>query len=189
MATPFDVVDDVDTSEDSPFPFVPATPPQQRYLRDLLMQEAHMLGTDDTERIETLVTTISKFDCSNAIDAALARVRDLRANLRAPEVEDGFYLLDDVDTPIRVIHAIHGSGHQYARALDKDTGKWDVKVPNALHRIAKEGLRIDNDPDAAMALGRLYGKCMVCGATLTDKNPGGSIERGIGPICAAKAGW
>jgi len=39
--------------------------------------------------------------------------------------------------------------------------------------------------DEAARYGRLYGRCMVCGRTLTDE---GSIERGIGPICASK-GW
>lgn len=40
--------------------------------------------------------------------------------------------------------------------------------------------------EAAIAYGRLMGKCAICAQTLTDPK---SIERGIGPICASKFGW
>jgi hypothetical protein len=39
---------------------------------------------------------------------------------------------------------------------------------------------------AAVAYGRRYGSCSVCGRELTN---GESIDRGIGPICAGKFGW
>ena len=43
------------------------------------------------------------------------------------------------------------------------------------------------DPEAsAKAYGNAWSKCCVCGQTLTND---GSIERGIGPICAKKYGW
>jgi hypothetical protein len=37
--------------------------------------------------------------------------------------------------------------------------------------------------EEAKAFGLLYGRCIVCGRTLTDEK---SIADGIGPICAAK---
>lgn len=40
--------------------------------------------------------------------------------------------------------------------------------------------------EAAIAYGRQFSKCSICGQTLTDPT---SIERGIGPICAGKFGW
>lgn len=44
-----------------------------------------------------------------------------------------------------------------------------------------------NDPlTAAKAYGKAYGRCMVCSRTLLAD---GSIEAGIGPICAEKYGW
>jgi hypothetical protein len=39
---------------------------------------------------------------------------------------------------------------------------------------------------AAVAFGKAWGICTVCGRTLTDDE---SIARGIGPICADKYGW
>jgi hypothetical protein len=44
-----------------------------------------------------------------------------------------------------------------------------------------------SDPaQAAVAFGKAWGICTVCGRTLTDDD---SIARGIGPICADKYGW
>jgi len=44
-----------------------------------------------------------------------------------------------------------------------------------------------NDPlKAAIAYGKAWSSCAVCNRTLTNDE---SIERGIGPICAAKFGW
>lgn len=46
---------------------------------------------------------------------------------------------------------------------------------------------VASDPkQAAIAYGKQFGSCAVCGRELTD---GDSISRGIGPICAEKYGW
>ena len=42
----------------------------------------------------------------------------------------------------------------------------------------------DNGVEAAKRIGMLTGNCCVCGRTLTNE---GSVEAGIGPICAGKA--
>jgi Family of unknown function (DUF6011) len=56
-------------------------------------------------------------------------------------------------------------------------------APEAQERI----VAVATDPkQAAVAYGRKFGACSVCGRQLTD---GESIERGIGPICAGKYGW
>lgn len=54
---------------------------------------------------------------------------------------------------------------------------------------AEENAVVDccNDPEkAAIAYGKAFGVCAICHRTLTND---GSIERGIGPICADKFGW
>jgi Family of unknown function (DUF6011) len=54
---------------------------------------------------------------------------------------------------------------------------------------AEEAAVLDacSDPlKAAIAYGKAWSACAVCGQTLTND---GSIARGIGPICAAKYGW
>lgn len=40
--------------------------------------------------------------------------------------------------------------------------------------------------EQAKQFGAIYGVCCNCGATLTDE---GSIEAGIGPVCAKKGNW
>lgn len=48
-------------------------------------------------------------------------------------------------------------------------------------------LEVAADPlGAAVAYGRLTGRCACCGRTLSDPE---SVARGIGPICADKFGW
>ena len=53
---------------------------------------------------------------------------------------------------------------------------------------AKERIvAVASDPkQAAIAYGKRFGSCAVCGRELTD---GSSIDRGIGPVCAEKYGW
>lgn len=50
-----------------------------------------------------------------------------------------------------------------------------------------EVVRVASDPEAAAILhGKRTGECAICGKELTVK---ASIERGIGPKCAARFGW
>lgn len=168
----------------------PMSDRQRDYLRDLMLRKAQIKGIPAPEaeaKLAEWLPTVSAAQASTEIDQVKAWLAENKP--AAAQVEDGFYRLSDVETPIRVIHAVHGSGHQYARALNADTRKWDVQIPGLLNRVSREGVRIDTDPDLAPALGKLYGICMVCGTTLTDKNPGGSIELGIGPVCRARRGW
>ena len=45
---------------------------------------------------------------------------------------------------------------------------------------------LQNPRQAAIAHGKLSGRCAICSRELTDAN---SVEAGIGPICAEKFGW
>lgn len=48
-------------------------------------------------------------------------------------------------------------------------------------------LEVAKDPKAAaVAYGKEYGVCSVCGRELSDA---ASVERGIGPVCAERMGW
>lgn len=66
----------------------------------------------------------------------------------------------------------------------------DNRLPLQPAQRAKafEGILADIEA-AALLYGQRSGVCGVCGITLTDDKPGGSIERGIGPVCAKKRGW
>lgn len=101
-------------------------------------------------------------------------------------LEDGFYSHDGA--VYKVIRAVHGSGRKYAKRLDLYTGEWEtargvvaqlrpsmkLTLEQALETAKRSGL----NPQSA-----LYGRCFVCGRTLTDET---SIEEGIGPICKEK---
>jgi len=125
-----------------------------------------------------------------AQDEERARLRSQEAAL--PEIEDGFYELtiqvqddapgerSEVVLIIKVKHAIHTSGRQYATFLDIDSGRWEYQR-GLITDVRKNGKKLTLA--RAKELGHVYGRCMICGATLTDER---SIERGIGPICAGK---
>jgi hypothetical protein len=75
--------------------------------------------------------------------------------------------------------AEYGAGQRY--------GSQKPGAPAYVGKITSELAAIVADPPAAMAAyGHLVGKCGACGRTLEDEQ---SIERGIGPVCAAKMEW
>jgi hypothetical protein len=103
-----------------------------------------------------------------------------------PEMlEDGFYVLNGV--VYKVIVAVHASGRKYAKVLDVD-GSWD-RAPGAIRRLRPEhkmtlvqALEVAKRYATDMS-SELYGRCFVCGRTLTDED---SIAANIGPVCAGK---
>lgn len=90
-------------------------------------------------------------------------------------VTEGYYLV--AEQPWRAV--VSKQNRLYAMRLDLDTGKWEY-VAGGLRTVATgRPMTLDE----AKAYGKLYGRCMVCGATLTDPE---SIAAGIGPICAGR---
>lgn len=87
----------------------------------------------------------------------------------------GYYTFND---KVYKVQVSPNSGYSYAKVFDPETG-WSYasgviyKLANATHLTL----------DQAKKYGKLYGCCVICGRTLTDE---GSIEAGIGPICAGK---
>jgi hypothetical protein len=103
----------------------------------------------------------------------------------AQTLEDGFYVRDGV--VYKVIVAVHGSGRKYAKMLDHN-GEWQMA------QGAIGNLRPEHKMTLAQALetahrhatnveSRLYGRCFICGRTLTREE---SIDRMMGPVCAGK---
>lgn len=88
------------------------------------------------------------------------------------------------DEIFKVQKAVHGSGHLYAKRLVAGEGYGSKArfeyAPGALKVLSVDTLMTLEE---AKAWGALYGTCCVCGRTLTDE---GSIEAGIGPVCAKK---
>jgi hypothetical protein len=104
-------------------------------------------------------------------------------DMPAPVTEAGMYKLGDTIFKVQV--AVHGSGHLYAKELERDlNGAWKFNyAPGAIRRLTtKDRLTLEQ----AKEFGALYGTCCVCGRTLTNED---SIKEGIGPICSGKMGW
>ncbi len=108
--------------------------------------------------------------------------------LKPEEIEDGFYECvkkNDPDDDFEIIQVYKvvtspNTGRQYAKILNGETESWEY-APGAMPKIQDSGIRLTLD--RAKELGHIYGMCVRCGRTLTDE---GSIEAGIGPICAGK---
>ncbi|UYL88152.1 hypothetical protein SEA_EVAA_40 [Gordonia phage Evaa] len=92
---------------------------------------------------------------------------------------EGFWVVEGEIVKVQI--AVHGSGRPYGKRLDTETGKfvYGKGLLGPIRRGEAERLTLDR----AKALGHLYGRCVCCGATLTNEE---SIEAGIGPICASK---
>lgn len=112
--------------------------------------------------------------------------REAKASAFDPEtLEDGFYMMDD--KVYKVIVAVHGSGRKYAKQLD-DKGRWQMS-PGSVRLLRPENkMTLDQALEVAKHVatdvnGALYGRCFRCGRELTDED---SIERFMGPVCAAK---
>lgn len=109
----------------------------------------------------------------------------------ADQVPAGRYALDTSDGAhnavafYRVDRPTEGkwAGHVFVKLMASDDTH---RLPRSaavgvLRRIAELGAE-----ECSARYGHLIGECGVCGRTLTNDE---SRERGIGPVCAAKAGW
>ncbi len=77
--------------------------------------------------------------------------------------------------------------HSDGTYLGKVAGSRLFTVAAVGAEVEREIVAVAADPlNAAIAYGKKYGKCSVCARTLTDED---SINRGIGPVCAANYGW
>lgn len=190
-----------------------ATDPQITFLRkldteycDLSVQFHVAEGQHDEaevvrgmmEIIEEGYAKLTKREASARIDrmkneklpALRAKVRAQRPVVAAPkpegkreELEDGIYLFEG--KVVKVVHAIHGSGNQYASVLNPEnrtpTGKARFEYTAGLVRKLTAAMKMTKAQ--GLEYGELYGMCVSCGATLTADV---SIERAMGPICAGK---
>lgn len=152
--------------------------------------------------------TLSRKGASDGIDRLLAIPKKATpapapaAPVTTPTVDlsnvpAGFYAVPGGDTRLKVRidrptegkwngyifvkdGAEYGNGKRYGTVRPGDAGAYRGDIPAAMAIIAA-------DPAAASAAyGHLVGRCGVCNRHLEDAK---SVERGIGPVCAAKYGW
>ena len=168
----------------------PASDRSLSYLRDLMLDKAAHLG-DTREGAQAKIDEWfaqgpSQKQASESIDRLkgegyTGRSHQFEQAEAQPsgELEDGFYELTD-GRILKIVHAVHGSGNQYGKVLDTETGKFDY-ISGGARLVRETGTKLTLE--RARELGHLYGMCIRCGATLTDED---SIAAGIGPVCATK---
>ena len=127
-----------------------------------------------------------------AVEAAFTRA--FAAGIKNPKLRLGTFRL----TPAKAASANAGAiyvkeecravGEVYEGAyLGKIMGGKFIRSRECSDEQEKSVLEIAADPKAAaIAYGKRYGVCSVCGRALTDKT---SIENGIGPICSDNYGF
>lgn len=174
-------LDTVDVEPEAPRPEGrPATEKQISFIarlvrdRDTSGMEQQLAEARELVMARTLSTRVA----SDLIEALLGAPR---VQLE-PSVTEGMYRTAD-GTIYKVQHAVHGSGHLYAKrlVLDAYTDTWVFEyAPSAVrHLTLDERLTLEQ----AKEFGALYGSCAVCGRTLTNE---ASIAEGIGPVCAGR---
>lgn len=152
----------------------------------------HKYGALSDGRLAAIERDVAKYEAIVAERRAAAPADGLDLS----ELPDGYYAVPDGDTRLKVRvnrpkknsrwhgytfvsdGAEYGQRQNYGR--QRPGGTYEGKITEQLRAIAA-------DPEAAsIAYGKLTGSCGVCGRALEDEQ---SVERGIGPICAAKTGW
>jgi uncharacterized protein (DUF3820 family) len=116
-----------------------------------------------------------RFSDSVAFRQALDRWQEANPTPTNSPKSEGMYR--NGDSVYRVQKA--SAGHLYALTLNIQTGKFDF-VRGAMGSL-DESMRLTLAQ--CQEIGRAIGRCVVCGARLTDPD---SVERGIGPICASR---
>lgn len=212
MATPFDI------HRCHVRPAAAITNGQANYLRDLMAQKAELLGKPalDAERqVDAWLLTLSREGASAQIEKQKDALAQLRADANASAaitvdrlasraesdrisgtpgadiVPAGRYAIDtddgatNVTAFYRVDRPTEGrwAGRVFVKLIisdDEQRLSWPV-TKTVLRKIAEVGAI-----NASARYGHEIGECGICGRTLTNDD---SRARGIGPVCAAKAGW
>lgn len=159
---------------------IKATPKQIAFIKTLSAERVSPTGTWLWEEDESILTEASLDLAKVWISKMLTLPRAQRQLFDTPIPDkkkpcEGIHEVDG--SIIKVVVAVHGSGHLYAKRFDPETKKF-VKASGVLSRISEDTLV---SLEKAQDFGKLYGVCIRCGRTLTDED---SIAAGIGPICA-----
>lgn len=118
------------------------------------------------------------------IEVAFAKAS--AAGIARPKLRLGEFVFSPAPLTGKNPNAIYVK-HSDGTYLGKVAGSRLFTVASVSPEVEGEIVAVAADPlNAAIAYGKRYGKCAVCARTLTDED---SINRGIGPVCAANYGW
>jgi hypothetical protein len=161
----------------------PMSERQYRYLRSLVESREYNTELPVVRQLEILDESYEFMRISSRVASTMidkAKASPLRGKSEVSEqtpLEDGIYFRHGVY--YKLVHAVHGSGRQYVKKFNDFTETWDY-APGAVSCISPTTRLTE---DQAKKFGKLYGRCVVCGRTLTDED---SIGLGIGPVCREK---
>lgn len=130
----------------------------------------------------------------SALHAAFEAAKAAQAKMKASEKGgrkpvklrfDGFVIFEAKKHP-GTLYVKQGTAFEdtyFGKVVD---GRF-IRGRDCSDAVATQIADILKDPEAAaVAYGKRFGMCCICGAGLTNH---ASIDRGIGPICAEKMGW
>lgn len=122
---------------------------------------------------------LSKLDkaTASALIGELKALPNTTVSRPAAKLEPGMYMKDGTVYEV----AISGKGYPYAKELVISDGRSSFEyAPGAVKNLtASDKLTLEQ----AEAFGKEHTVCCMCARELTNPD---SIERGIGPVCAAK---
>lgn len=174
--------------QDAPGEGMPS--PRQQELIEKLLNELATLDYELTMKAQDYTAKMnaarawtpgSEGNTSRWINHLIRKIQELKT-ADHQQLEDGMYQLEG--EIFKIQHAVHGSGHQYAKRLVQNDNQ--VEGRNNWHFVYAPGVVRQLRPSHRMTIeqarqfGALYGTCCVCGATLTNEK---SIAKGIGPVC------
>lgn len=147
-----------------------------------LMSEKDMKGPDMIiiiavdSLIHTKPETLTKAGASQAIDILMAMPNKAvtKVTTTSKTIEPGFYKVGD---KVYKVQTSPNSGYNFAKVLTAhgfEYAKGAIKTITPADKLTLAD---------AKEYGKVHGSCIICQRTLTDE---GSIEAGIGPICAGK---
>jgi hypothetical protein len=122
---------------------------------------------------------LSVSEMSNVIGVVLDMPKTSKKPETSEEPEAGVYRRNDGEL-FRVYFG-QQSGHMLAKHIRFLEGEVDYMYSGAARLVVKNAVRLSLEEVGQ--LGVASGSCLVCGRRLDDPE---SVDRGIGPVCAAK---
>lgn len=176
---------------------VPATRRQVDYIKDLIDErEVELRPMDHRSDLKVAAENLTKSQASKWI----TRLKELPKRHPATVPQRGSTPSIKSDVPAGHYAVTGEDGTTDFYRVDRPTeGRWDgyifVKlqlsdeyqnIPLRNAQTILDKIAADGPEQASKRYGKELGRCGVCNRTLTNNE---SIERGIGPVCAAKHSW
>lgn len=151
-----------------------ASDKQIAYLNRLAGERDHDIAAIHSIIADANGGTASMSAVSRAIDILTGLPRKAQPHSDGAPVTEGYYFVEGL---IYKVVASKSSGNLYAKVFSEHGYEY---APGAMRLIPTAArLTIEQAAEAGVRTGR----CVICAKELTDPE---SVERGIGPVCAAR---